>query len=89
LQGWAYDQGVGQSSDENSFVESTLKKSMEVSDFAGLSWDGQEGRKKECLRRIVVDKTEIGRGGDTIISDFQQAVNNMGRFWGNYSDDEA
>jgi hypothetical protein len=89
IQGGAYDQGVGQSSVEYTLVESTLEKSMEVSDIAGLSWDGQEGRKEECLRRIVVDITKIGCGGDTDISDFQQAANSMGRFWGNCSDDEA
>jgi hypothetical protein len=89
MQGGADYQGVGQSSAENPFVENTLEKSMEVSDIAGLSWEGQKGRKEECLRRIVVDKTEIGRGGDTDITDFQQAVNSMGRFWGNCSDDEA
>jgi hypothetical protein len=89
MQGGTEDQGVGQSNAENPFVENTLEKSMEVSDIAGLSWDGQEGRKEECLRRIVVDKSEIGRGGNTNNSDFQQAGHIMGRFWGNCSDDEA
>jgi hypothetical protein len=84
-----YEQEVGQSSVENTIVECSLEKSMEVSDVAGLSWDDQEGRKEEYLRRIVAAKTEIGRVGDTNISDFQQAVNSMGRFWGNCSDDEA
>jgi hypothetical protein len=89
LQGGVYEQGVGQSSVENTFVECSLEKSMEVSVVAGLSWDGQEGRKEEYLRRIIADKTEIGRDGDNNTSDFQQAANSMGRFWGNCSDDEA
>jgi hypothetical protein len=89
LQGGVHVQEVGQSSVDNTFVECSLEKSMEVSDVAGLSWDDQEGRKEEYLRRIVAAKTESGRDGDTNISDFQQAVNSMGRFWGNDSDDEA
>jgi hypothetical protein len=89
LQGGDYGQGVGQSNDENSLVENTLKLSMEVSNVAGLSSDGQEGRKEECLRRIVVEKVETGCGEDTVNSDFQQAANITGRFWGNDSDDEA
>jgi hypothetical protein len=89
LQGGVYEQGVGQSSAENTFVECSLEKSLEVSDVAGLSWDGQEGRKEEHLRRIIADKTEIGRDGDNNISYFQQTANSMGRFWGNCSDDEA
>jgi hypothetical protein len=45
LQGGAYDQGVGQSSEENSFVESTLKKSMEVSNrWSFLGWSGRAER---------------------------------------------
>ncbi|KAE8124991.1 hypothetical protein FH972_019829 [Carpinus fangiana] len=60
LQGGDYGQGLGQSNDENSLVENTLKMSMEVSNVAGLSCDGQEGRKEECLRRIVVEKVEKG-----------------------------
>jgi hypothetical protein len=89
LQGGDHGQGVGQSNDENSLVENTLKMSMEVSNVAGLSCDGQEGRKEECLRRIVVEKVKTGCGEDTVNSDFQQAANIMGRFWGNDSDDEA
>jgi hypothetical protein len=91
LQGGVYVQEVGQSSVDNTFVECSLEKSMEVSDVAGLSWDDQEGRKEEYLRRIVAAKTESGRDGDTNtnISDFQQAANSMGRFWGDCSDDEA
>jgi hypothetical protein len=57
MQGGTVDQGVGQSNAENPFFENTLEKSMEVSDIAGLSWDGQEGRKEECFRRIIVDKS--------------------------------
>jgi hypothetical protein len=89
LQGGDHGQGVGQSNDENSLVENTLKMSMEVSNVAGLSCDGQEGRKEECLRRIVVEKVKTGCGEDTVNSDFQQAANIMGRFWENDSDDEA
>jgi hypothetical protein len=89
LQGGDYDQGVGQSNNENPLVENTLKLSLEVSNVAGLSCDGEEGRKEECLRRIVIEKAETGCGEDTVNSDFQQAGNNMGRFWGNDSDDEA
>jgi hypothetical protein len=40
LQSGAYDQGVGQSNDESSLVENTLKKSMEVSNVVGLSCEG-------------------------------------------------
>jgi hypothetical protein len=89
LQGEDYDQGVGQSNNENPLVENTLKMSLEVSNVAGLSCDGEEGRKEECLRRIVVEKVETGCGEGTVNSDFQQADNIMGRFWGNDSDDEA
>jgi hypothetical protein len=89
LQGGDYDQGVSQSNNENPLVENTLKLSLEVSNVAGLSCDGEEGRKEECLRRIVIEKAKTGCGEDTVNSDFQQAGNNMGRFWGNDSDDEA
>jgi hypothetical protein len=43
LQGGAYDQGVGQSSEENSFVESTLKNSM-VYRWSFLGWSGRAER---------------------------------------------
>jgi hypothetical protein len=89
LQRGTYDQGVGQLNDENPMVKNTLKRAMEVSKVAGLSCEGQEGRKEECLRCIVVEKIETGHGEDTVTSDFQQAVNIRGRFWGNDSDDEA
>jgi hypothetical protein len=89
LQDGTHDEGVDQLSVEKSLVEGTLEKSMEVSDIAGLSWDGQERWKEERLRSIIVDRTEKGCGGDTGITDFQQTVNSMGRFWGNCSDDEA
>jgi hypothetical protein len=83
------DQGVGQLNDEKPLVKTTLMRAMEVSKVTGLSCEGQDGRKEECLRCIVVEKIETGHGEDTGTSDFQQAVNNMGRFWGNDSDDEA
>jgi hypothetical protein len=89
LQDGTYDEGVDQLNAEKSIVECTLEKSMEVSDIAGLSWDGQERWKEERFRCIIVDRTEKGCGGDTGIPDFQQAVESMGRFWGNCSDDEA
>jgi hypothetical protein len=89
VQEGTYDEGVDQLSVEKSLVECTLEKSMEVSDIAGLSWDGQERWKEERLRSIIVDRTEKGCEGDTGISDFQQTANSMGRFWGNCSDDEA
>jgi hypothetical protein len=89
LQSGTYDQGVGQLNNENPLVENTVKMSMEVSKVAGLSWEGQEGRKEECFRRIVVENFESGRGVDSINFDFQPAAKIMGRFWGNDSDDEA
>jgi hypothetical protein len=89
LQRGIYDQGVGHLNDENPLVKNTLKRAMEVSKVAGLSCEGQEGRKEECLRCIVVEKIETGHGEDIVTSDFQQAINIRGRFWGNDSDDEA
>jgi hypothetical protein len=89
LQDGTDDEGVVQLSVEKSLVECTLEKAMEVSDCAGLSWNGQESWKEERLRSIIVERTEKGCGGDTGIMEFQQTKKSMGRFWGECSDDEA
>jgi hypothetical protein len=80
----ANDSGV-----EDSEVERKLKLSMEVSTVTGLSCDGQEGLKEDCLRWIVVEKNEIGRGGCSVSSDFQQEEDSLVRDGGNCSDYEA
>jgi hypothetical protein len=48
---------------EDHYVTRKLKLAEEVSNFAGLSCDGQEGLKVDCLKRIVVEKNETGGGG--------------------------
>jgi hypothetical protein len=74
---------------EDSEVEKKLNMSMEVSTVTGLSCDGQEGLKKDCLRRIIVEKHEIGRGDCSVSSELQQEEDNLVRDGGNCSDYEA
>jgi hypothetical protein len=85
------DDGAGLVSDETEdpYVNNKMKLTLEVSSVAGLSCDGQEERKEECLRRIVIEKHEKGKGGGSVSSDFQQEEDNQGSDWGNCSDYEA
>jgi hypothetical protein len=85
------DAGAGLVSEETEdpYVNNTMKLSLEVSSVAGLSCDGQEERKEECLRRIVIEKHEKGKGGGSVSSDFQQEEDSQGSDWGNCSDYEA
>jgi hypothetical protein len=86
----ASDVGSGLMTDE--LEDPSVKKNMtitpEVSTVAGLSCDGQEGKKEECLR-IVVEKHEMGRGEGSDSSEFQQEEDSQSSDWGNCSDYEA
>ena len=62
---------------------------VEVSNFAGLSCDGQERLKVDCLKRIVVERNETGGGGSSGSSAVQQKKDGIVREWGNCSDYEA
>ena len=73
----------------DSIVKRKQKLTMEVSTFAGLSCDGQERLKEDCLRRIVVEKNEIGGGGGSVSSGSQLEEDSIVRDWGNCSDYEA
>jgi hypothetical protein len=53
---------------EDSPISKNLKLAVEVSNFAGLSCDGQEGLKVDCLKRIVVEKNVTGGGGGSVSS---------------------
>jgi hypothetical protein len=74
---------------EDPFVKKNMTITLEVSTVAGLSCDGQEGKKEECLRRIVVEKHEMGRGEASVSSEFQQEEDSQSGDWGNCSDYEA
>ena len=74
---------------EDSPVSKNLKLAVEVSNVAGLSCDGQEGLKVDCLKRIVVEKKVTGRGGGSVSSNVQQEEDSNLREWGNCSDYEA
>jgi hypothetical protein len=74
---------------EDPFVKKNMTITLEVSTVAGLSCDGQEGKKEECLRRIVVEKHEMGRGEGSVSSEFQQEEDSQSGDWGNCSDYEA
>ena len=50
---------------EDSPVSKILKMAVEVSNYAGLSCDGQEGLKEECLKQIVMEKYGAGGGSGT------------------------
>jgi hypothetical protein len=84
-----YRRRDGLSGKEDSEVEKRLKMSLEVSTVTGLSCDGQEGLKEDCLRRIVVEKYEIGGGDCSGSSEFQQEEDNLVRDGGYGSDYEA
>jgi hypothetical protein len=87
----ASDAGSGLVIDEleDPSVKKNLTITLEVSTVAGLSCDGQEGKKEECLRRIVVEKHEMGRGEGSVSSEFQQEEDSQSSDWGNCSDYEA
>ena len=72
---------------EESPVSKNLKMAVEVSNITGLSCDGQEGLKVECLKRIVVEK--LVTGGGKVNSNVQQEEDSNLREWGNCSDHEA
>jgi hypothetical protein len=48
---------------EDSTTTRKLNRAVEVSNCAGLSCDGQEGRKMDCLKRIIVEKSGSRGGG--------------------------
>jgi hypothetical protein len=87
----ARDAGSGLVNDEleDPSVKKNMKRTLEVSTVAGLSCDGQEGKKEECLRQIVIEKHEMGRGEGSVSSEFQQEEDSQGSDWGNCSDYEA
>jgi hypothetical protein len=87
----ASDVGSGLMTDEleDPSVKKNMTITLEVSTVAGLSCDGQEGKKEECLRRIVVEKHEMGRGEGSDSSEFQQEEDSQSSDWGNCSDYEA
>ena len=64
VEGEAGDTGVGMRIDEveDPSITRNLKLVVEVSSICGLSCDGQEGLKVDCLKRIVVAKNETGGG---------------------------
>ena len=72
---------------EDTPVSKKLKLAVEVSNYVGLSCDGQEGLKVECLKQIVVEKYVIG--GGSVNSNVQQEEDSNLREWGNCSDHEA
>jgi hypothetical protein len=71
MEGEADVTGVGMRIDEmeDPSVTRNLKLAMEVSNIAGLSCDGQQGLKVDCLKQIVVEKIESGGGGGSGSSD--------------------
>jgi hypothetical protein len=74
---------------EDSTIIRKLNRAGEVSNCAGLSCDGQEGRKMDCLKRIIVEKSGSGGGGGSVNSNAQQVEESIIGEWGTSSDYEA
>jgi hypothetical protein len=72
---------------EASPIVGRMDLAEEVGDIIGLTYDGQEGLKRECFKQIILDN--IGRGEDSLGATAQQEVENIRRERGNCSDYEA
>jgi hypothetical protein len=72
---------------EVSPVTKKLRRAGEVGSIVGLSCDGQEGLKMNCLKRIIVEQ-QGGEGGSSNPVD-QQEVESSALERGNCSDYEA
>jgi hypothetical protein len=74
---------------EESPITKRVNRTVEVSKWAGLSSDGQEGRKVECLKRLIVEKYGAGGGNGSASSNDQKEEESISGDWGNCSDYEA
>jgi hypothetical protein len=72
---------------EASPVMKNLRLTKEVGSIFGLSCDGQEGLKMNCLKQIIVDQQGIEGGSPTSVD--EQDVENSVRERGNCSDYKA
>jgi hypothetical protein len=69
---------------EASPVMKNLRLTKEVGSIFGLSCDGQEGLKMNCLKQIIVDQQGIKGGSSTSVD--EQDVGNSVQERGNCSD---
>jgi hypothetical protein len=83
------DLPLGCADKEESPITKRLNKAVEVSNCAGLSSDGQEGRKVECLKRLIVEKYGSGEEDGSASSNGQQEEESRFGDWGCCSDYEA
>jgi hypothetical protein len=72
---------------EASPIVGRMDLAEEVGDIIGLTYDGQEGLKRECFKQIILDY--IGRGEDSLGATAQQEVENIRWERGNCSDYDA
>jgi hypothetical protein len=72
---------------EASPITKILRRTEEVGSIVGLSCDGQEGLKINCLKQIIVDQQGIEGGNPTSVN--QQEVENCVQERDNCSDYET